>query len=226
MLVADGLEWLQVYYVNGETPRGARFRSEVKDPPNGGWSLAFILPGEKRSVIFCPFTFQSWQVSNGSAEVAQAVEPRDEYRQAHMAEKLKAKWEELQSFGFTRDYDTAALVFKKLGLPIPAYTLNRDGTEDTKERGGKTVEAVLKKPVKRKGRRGEVLAWFMDTGEDGRPRSVREAMVVFDTTRSNILSVLYLLQKDHGIGYSLVGDSAAIILPEGVTDPFEPEAQS
>ena len=42
-------------------------------------------------------------------------------------------------------------------------------------------------------------------------------------TRSNALSYLYMLQKDHGIGYELVGDIASINLPNGCTNPFKGE---
>ncbi len=56
---------------------------------------------------------------------------------------------------------------------------------------------------------------------DAGTRSVREAMAEFSMTRSNALSYLYMLQKDHGIGYDLVGDTATVKLPEGCTNPFD-----
>jgi hypothetical protein len=80
------------------------------------------------------------------------------------------------------------------------------------------VENELKKPVPREGKRGKFLAWFLEKGGSA---SVREAMAEFGISRSNALSYLFLLKKDHGIGYELVGDSASIALPKGCSDPFE-----
>ena len=73
------------------------------------------------------------------------------------------------------------------------------------------------KPVKRSGKRGKFLQWFLE-GEGS--RSVREAMAEFGMSRSNALSYLYMLQKDHGIGYELVGDIATIKLP-ACESPFD-----
>ena len=84
-----------------------------------------------------------------------------------------------------------------------------------KERGGKPVADNLLKPVKRDGKRGKVLEWFMDTGE---ARSVREAMAEFEASRSSVLSYLHNLNKDHGIGYVLVGDTALVSMPADVGD--------
>ena len=72
--------------------------------------------------------------------------------------------------------------------------------------------------MKRSSKRGKILEFFMPNA-----RSIREAMAEFGHTRSNVLSHLFMLQKDHGVGYTLVGDAATVALPPGCTDPFEPE---
>jgi len=67
-------------------------------------------------------------------------------------------------------------------------------------------------------KRGKFLKWFLDNDNS---RSIREVMAEFTMTRSNALSYLYMLQKDHGIGYVLVGDIATVELPGNCTDPFD-----
>ncbi len=218
MQVAEGLEWRHIYWVRGTMPRGVRFRNAVTDPPCSGWQHAFVLTGEKRSTIFCPYSFDAHTVPNDCLEVAQSAESK-EYRPDWLHDLMKRKWDQFQTLGWQKDYDTCALILRRLGLPVPAQIMTGGG-EDDRKKGGKEVGSALLKPVKRDGKRGRFLAWFL---EGGGSRSVREAMAEFSMTRSNALSYLYMLQKDHGIGYTLVGDVAAVTLPDGCTDPFNEE---
>ena len=217
MIVAEGLELKRVYYLRGQAPRGARLRNAVGDPPHAGWSHAFVLPGEKRSTLFCPYSLEAHVVPNRSMEISTAEEPDGPFDPAFWAELLPQRWEQAQRHGFLRDYDVCALVMKKLGLDIPPDVL-RGGEQDTRKRGGKETGTALKKPVKAASKRGKFLQWFL---EDGGTRSVREAMAEFGMSRSNALSYLFMLQKDHGIGYSLTGDRATVTLPDGCSDPFD-----
>lgn len=213
--LADGVEWLHVYWVRGDTPRG-RQRNAVKDPPCSGWQHAVVLRGPKRSTIFCPYTLEGFTVPNDCAELAGAVQSRDPADAESVARRIRDKWNECQELGWARDYDTAALVLRRLGSEVPA-SLVKGGEVDTRKKGGKEVEEALKKPVKRSGKRGKFLEWFL---EGGGSRSVREAMAEFGMSRSNALSYLYMLQKDHGIGYELVGDVATVSLP-ACDSPFD-----
>lgn len=211
-LIADGLELRRIYWVKGQTPKGSSYNNQVSDPPTSGWARALVITGEKRGIIFCPFSFESFSLKMEAAEIAQSepdeVTPeRIEWFKKH----LPARWNEYQTLGFLKDYDTAALVMKRLGLEPPADLL-KGGEEDTRTRGGKEVANELLKPVKRKGKRGRFLQYFLDN--DG-SRSVREVMAEMEMTRSNALSYLYTLNKDHGIGYHLIGDMATLELPEG-----------
>ena len=151
------------------------------------------------------------------SELVGAVDASDGFSLDRVGAMLKRKWDQYQGWGWQRDYDVATMVFKKLGLPVPEQVM-LGGEADTRTKGGKDVATRLLKPVKRSGKRGKFLAWFLDA--DG-TRSVREAMVEFSMTRSNALSYLYMLQKDHGIGYVLVGDNASVTLPEGCDSPFD-----
>lgn len=211
------LDYVRLYWMRGTAPKGVRTDYDVKDPPCLGFARALVLRGEKRSVIFCPFSFTSYQVRNHCAELelSEPVSLDTDWMLSHMREK----WDKFQTIGMNLDYDTAALIFKRLGATVPEQLL-RGGEEDTRQRGGKTVAVLLAKPVKRNGKRGQFLQWFMDGGGT---RSVREAMAQFSMTRSNALSYLFMLNKDHGIGYELIGDNAVLHFPEGCTDPFATE---
>lgn len=216
MQVTDEIEWLQIYWITGVAPRNVRFRNAVSDPPCLGWQHALVIRGEKVSTIFCPYTFTAYTVSNSCSEMAQCKEDT-EYRPDFMQGLLDRNWAKYQGWGFQRDYDTCALFMRKLGLEVPAQIMT-GGEEDTRKKGGKEVGSSLKKPVKLASKRGKFLKWFLD-GDC--TRSVREAMAEFSMTRSNALSYLYMIQKDHGIGYVLVGDTATVTLPEGCDNPFD-----
>jgi hypothetical protein len=215
-VMAEGLEWLRVYWVSGQEKRGSRFSNAVSSPPCSGWMFAVQVVGPKRSVLFCPYTFESFQVSNDCGEIrgAKADQP---FNPVWFERHLREKWAEMQARGWFKDYDTAALVFKRMGWEVPEQVM-KGGEEDTRKKGGKEVEVQLKKPVKLSGKRGQFLVWFLEKGGSA---PVREAMAEFGMTRSNALSYLYMLTKDHGIGYELVGDTATVTLPEGVENPFD-----
>jgi len=215
--IIDGVEWWHIYWVLGDMPRHSSHRNAVKSPPCSGWQHALVLRGEKRSTIFCPFSMEAHAVPNGAGELTGAKEPRDPMPKAKIIKLLQDKWKECQSMGWTRDYDTAALVLRKLGAEVPAQTL-KGGEEDTRKKGGKETASKLLKPVKRSSKRGKFLEWFLEA--DGHC-SVREAMAEFGMSRSNALSYLYMIQKDHGIGYTLVGDIAHVTLPDGCDNPFD-----
>lgn len=225
MLVADNLEWKKVYWVRGDVPKSMRTEGfyVVKDPPCSGWQHAFLIPGAKKTTIFCPFSMMAYHVKNEAREVTGAVEPSDIFSRSKILAIMNRTWEQFQTMGQSRDYEVAVKVFQMLGAPVPAE-VTRTGEEDTKVRGGKETMSKLLKPVKRSSKRGKFLEWFL-LGEN-HSRSIREAMAEFEMTRSNVLSYLFIIQKDHGVGYNLVGDVASLTLPEGCTDPFDVPAET
>lgn len=216
-LAAD-LDWLRIYYLKGPAPKneGGKHRYEVQDPPCSGWQFAVVIPAGKRSTIFCPYTLESYSVRSDCAEIALAERkgplPRD-----FVVKTVTEKWNEMQARGWVKDYDTAALVLRRLGAEVPAQVM-KGGEEDTRRKGGKEVSVALEKPVKRNSKRGKFLEWFLAGGGS---RPVREAMAEFGMTRSNALSYLFMLQKDHGIGYTLTGDMAVLTMPQGCVNPFD-----
>lgn len=219
MWIAEDLELVRIYYQRGNL-KGSRLNYEVKDPPTSGWQNALIIRGDKRSTIFCPYTLQAWTVTNDAAE----LRDRKDFDWSHAEfEKtvalLQSNWDQYQKLAMQKDYDTAALIFKKLGVKAPEQKL-KGGEVDTRKKGGKDASQKLRKPVKLQGKRGQFLKWFLEKGGSG---SIREAMAEFGMSRSNVLSYLYMLKKDHGLGYDLVGDTANIQLPEGTENPFDEE---
>lgn len=217
MNVAEGLDWLNVPWVLGVPPKGSSGYQAVKDGPCNGWQHALVAPGERRSTIFCPYTLTSYTVRNDCNELRNAKEPRDPFRRDYVLDLMRRKWAEYQRHGFQRHYDQFVRVFRMFGEEAPAQ-VSRGGDLDTKKRGGKETAETLRKPVRLDSKRGEFLKWFLEA--DG-SRSVREAMVHFEMTKSNAQSYLFILNKDHGIGYELVGDTATVHLPEGCTNPFD-----
>jgi hypothetical protein len=216
--VADGLLFGRVYWMIGESAKGQAHRSVV-DGPHLGWGQVFVIDkGGKLVTLFCPYSFEAHQVSRISAEYASLCRSPHEFRPDWHRANLLAKWEEACQNSWQRSFDVAAMVMRALGVEVPMLAIAA-GSE-TKSTGGKEADVLgLLKPVKRAGRRGEVLAFFM-AGENG-ARSIHEATAEFSITRSNLLSQLYLLQKEHGIGYVVKGDVAIVTLPAGCTDPFE-----
>ncbi|QNN99784.1 hypothetical protein P67b_00025 [Ruegeria phage Tedan] len=217
MWVAEDLELVRIYYQRGNV-KGSTRNYEVQDPPTSGWQNALIIRGEKRSTIFCPFSLEAWTVRNSCAEITDRRDIKHDHSEWNkLQEILVRNWDLYQSLGMGKNYETAALVFKKMGVKAPEQKI-KGGDLDTRVKGGKDVGSKLKKPVKLSSKRGRFLAWFLGNGGTA---SVREAMAEFTMTRSNALSYLYMIQKDHGIGYVLTGDVAALTLPEGCTNPFD-----
>lgn len=216
MQVAEGLDWSRIYWVAGPTPKGAMHNS-VTNPPVSGWQHAFVMPGEKRSTIFCPYSFRAFSVSNAEVEMQSRKDSSHSFRLKFVAALMKRNWAQFQGWGWQRDYDTCALVLRKLDLPIPAQIMT-GGEKDIRKSGGKSAGPILLKPVNPSSKRGIFLLWFLTNKKNS--RSVREAMAELSMARSSVLSYLSALRKDHGIGYELAGDMATIILPKDCKDPF------
>lgn len=235
--VAEGLFFGKIYWVSGDMPSASRQRNDVKSPPNSGWSHAFLIDkGGKLVTLFCPYTLEGFQVTRNCIELGSmsmdlkyrpsdknpVVNVEDGYqewtikRHDQLVDIILNNWARAGRLSLSgKDFDTAALVLQLMGAEVPLRVMP-EGAEPDKPRGGKEADVLgLLKPVKRESKRGLVLAFFLP-----QPRSIREAMAEFGYSRSNVLSHLFILQKDHGIGYELVGDAATIKLPAGCTDPF------
>lgn len=216
MQVAEGLNWLHVPWTDGVAPKG-RLRNSVKNPPCNGWQHAFVFAGEKRATIVCPYSLRAFDVASDCDELTRAVEPKQGFREDVVVGIMQRNWAEHQARGWQSDYDQVAQVFTALGREVPEQ-VQKGGETDMKRKGGKPAEPFLTKPVKTNGKRGKFLKWFADNDWQG---SVRTAMAEFDMTRSNALSYLHILWRDHGIGYELVGDTVTVELPDLEEWPFD-----
>jgi hypothetical protein len=220
------MRYVSIYYQRGPAPKGSGMRFAVQDPPTSGWSRGFLIPGAKTSTIFCPFTMESFRVDNGCTEVEMAKDvPLWDDRK--LARLVTDNWERFTRMGFQRDYDVAALVLTNLGAEVPRFLPPEpaEGEEPTK-RGGKELNVEGFRPVRKGSKRGLVAEFFL-SGEG--PQSIREAMARLDLSRSGVLSHLFCLNRDHGIGYELVNDCARLIIPEGLdifAFPEQPAASS
>lgn len=239
----EGLEWFRTYYIDGPHPSRDRLHHlpEVKDPPTAGQSHVFVIgrdSDKKRVTLFCPYSFQSWQVSREAAEIAANIPPSNmpdgiktwtyssfvgpeqmtTTRAEWLGSMLARKWDEYCRMGLQKDYAVAAMVLKLMGRPIPTTVpaVNQEAL-DKKEstRKGKDQGPELIKPVKRGGKRGAVVEFFL-----GETKSILEAMAVLGMTRSGVLTHLFGLNADHGLGYYLIADQVTLILPDGCSDPF------
>jgi hypothetical protein len=241
-VVSDEVRHGRIYWLYGASPDPLH-PSEVADPPCSGWGAVFLLDETDRTVrLYAPWEMKSWVVSKGAYELLSLQGTFEGFnmraRQYFML-SLPKYWAEAKLRGWDKDFATAERVMAAVGCkPPPEEEWRRlagqavqrsrpslvlaSGSAPVMQQavGGKppAKEAEgLKKPVKRTGRKGEVLAFFMEKS------SINEAMAKFGVTRSNLLSQLFLLRKDHGIGYTVEGDSARVELPAGITDPFEKE---
>jgi hypothetical protein len=202
----------KVYFVWGDMPSHTRSRFEVRNPPTSGWGHVVVLPsGPKRSILLSPFSLESWQVSNSCDELKSAVDV--DITPERLAFFINQAWEQNVRLGFQRDFGVAAMVLTELGQPVPKFIPPPPDASRGEEvkRGGKPIVESILCPCRPDSKRGKVAAFFMQDS----PQSLHEAMARLELTRSGVLSHLYTLNKDHGVGYELVSDCARLLLPEG-----------
>lgn len=76
--------------------------------------------------------------------------------------------------------------------------------------GGKPPTSKLLRCVKWRGKRSEFLKWFLV-----KPRTIDATMTQFRITRPNVFAYWTMINRDHGIGYSLSANVIAALLPVG-----------
>jgi len=222
--MVDGLWRSKIYWTYGAAPRDAP-PSCVDDPPSSGWSSVLVLEDGPNRLVLCPWSLRSYRIVPGSHEWSSMHGILDPETDAEKVEwfgaHLVRKWAECARHGLANvDWDLAARVMRMLGveppseaevaaIPIAPYA-KPPKPPQAKQQGGGEAKAPFK-PVKRQGRKGEVLEAIL-AGKT----SVEALTGQFGITRSNLLSQLFLLRRDHGIGYTVSGDQLALQVPEGV----------
>lgn len=203
------VELVKTYFVSGGSPKTWHHRYELSDPPVGGWGIVILMRGEKRTTILCPYTLWSNQVTNHAGEI-EAARPMDASNE-RIARLITESWAQCARLGFQRDYGVAALVLTELGHEVPTFTPVLKEGEAPKVRGGKPISEGPLRTCNPKSKRADVARFFMSET----PQSLHEAMARLGLTRSGVLSHLFTLNRDHGVGYELVSDTARLLIPEG-----------
>lgn len=210
-VVLDGVEFWRVYYVDGSMPKGhpGFGRYSAKRPPFSGYSHALVIGSPPRITLLCPDTLVANQLSNHKPGELVTREQLTERRVRELGSKLVRTWGRLASLGVQADYDVAALVLTRMGIKVPTdlRPTRGQGDEDREPRGKPAADSLIR-PIGRETKRGRVAEFFL-----GEPKSVREAMARFSMTRSAVLTHLHGLHSQCGVGYSLTGDAAEVLLP-------------
>lgn len=210
-MLPPNIVFATIYFVRGQAPNFWKRKFEISDPPTSGYSRCVVIKGDKRSTIFCPHSLEAFQVSNQCGELQTAE--RFEADAETIGKHITKAWETCAKLGFQKDYGVAAMVLTELGLPVPKFLPpppDPSKTQDAK-RGGKPIVEEALRPCRPASKRGEVAAFFMQDD----PQSLHEAMARLGLTRSGVLSHLFTLNRDHGVGYELVSDCARLLVPEG-----------
>lgn len=210
-MLPNNIVFARVYFVRGGAPNFWKRRFEITDPPTSGYAHVVVIKGEKRSTILCPHSLEAFQVSNQCGELQTAE--RFDTEPSKIAHYIEKAWELAVKLGFQKDYGVAAMVLTEMGFPVPKFIPpppDPSKGEDGK-RGGKPIVEEALRPCRPASKRGEVAAFFMQD----EPQSLHEAMARLGLTRSGVLSHLFTLNRDHGVGYELVSDCARLLVPEG-----------
>jgi hypothetical protein len=216
LTIPDNISLVKTYFLNGTQPKGWKHQFVIQNPPTFGYSHAIVIRGEKRSTILCPFTLQSYQVPNSCGEMSIAVAvPVMPLRLVNL---LTASWHEASKLGLQRDFAVAAMVLTEMGAAVPKMSAREtsefslDGASaEPKTQGGKPIVHANLRPVRPSSKRGEVARFFSSPV----PQSLHEAMARLGLTRSGVLSHLFCLSRDHGVGYTLANDCATLLVPDG-----------
>jgi hypothetical protein len=202
----------RTYFVRGTCPKDWRFKNAIQNPPCSGQGLVVVLRGTKTSIVFSPFTLESWTVPNSGCceiEYAKWFDDLVDMDFSKVAEAIKSAWLRLAVHQLPRDYDLAASILRRLGHEPPCETPAAVAVESGKKsKGGKDPERETR-PMRRNSKRAQVAEFFMETA------SVREAMNKLELTRSGVLSHLHCIHKYNGFGYEVVGDAARLLVPDG-----------
>src|SRR5262245_51037416 len=95
------LQWRRIYWrhgpqthtitARGEAQKASPYRYAVGEPPTSGWAHAFVVPGERRSTIVCPYSMTSYSVPNDCHELMCSQEP-PEWRPEVMKGIILRNW--------------------------------------------------------------------------------------------------------------------------------------
>jgi hypothetical protein len=227
--LAEGVQKSRIYWIYGD-PRFPSQRSDVDDPPCAGWSTVLVLSSHGATMeLFCPFSFRSYTIGKDSYEATSmsgaawdgmcAFGSFRDSGQMYFQDLLPRKWIEHSRCETPKvNWDVAKRVMNLLNIRIPSATQIAEVKINRRKPKADAEPATDDgfKLVKRSGRKGEILQAYLDG-----VTSIDALVKQFEITRSNLLSQLFLLRKDHGIGYTISGDNIVLDIPRA--DPFGSE---
>lgn len=224
--MADGLYLSSIYWTLGPGPK-EHASAAISDPPASGWARVLALPTEDPTAplpVLCMWSFRSFRLPVGCHERrsmhGELFIETDAEKAQWLRGHLRQRWAELARAterSGEPDWALAKRAMELLGIEPPseaeidAMPRARPAPTAKERPQPKTQPAAAFKPVKRTGRKGEVLQAILDG-----KTSIDALTSQFGISRSNLLSQLFLLRKDHGIGYTIGGDSVSLQVPEGV----------
>ena len=215
------LRFATMYFIKGDADD--RYSSfAISHPPLAGRTTIFIIGDTHRRTLFHPYTLWSAVVPHDCEEIATAIDYV--FDRTTMVRVIREKWIMYKELGLGGDFQLAEQVLTELGGEAPQGDIPRDMSflrlipetdaeveaKRHKKKRGKEPDAARFRPIKMTGRRGEVAQFFRVRG------SLPEAMTKFNMSRSGVLSHLFCIWRDHGVGYSVGNDSAELIPPPDV----------
>lgn len=143
MQLAENLELVNIYFINGEPPKHWR-RNHIKDGPNG-WHHAFVID---RSYIYAPASCEGWPVPENCVELEEAQELSGlEFDRDSTVARIMSSVKEKQRHGLPHDLIGANLVLRALGADT--FKLPEEAREERKVKEEKPKGPTIKE--KREG---------------------------------------------------------------------------
>jgi hypothetical protein len=202
------IQYQDAYFLDGPQPKHWAERFELKNVPLSGRTRVLVWwRGEdsRNATLLHPFTLYASPIGRGAGEIAgMAVHEMP----ADMGERIRSKFMALQAMGVQASYDEAAKALTILGAQVPVNT----APETRQQRvGGKPPAESMGKTLRIGSKRYRIAEFF----DRDAAQPIREAMAELDMSRNSVLSALYMLNKDTGVGYEVVGDAARLVVPKG-----------
>jgi hypothetical protein len=206
------LRIVRTYFVRGAVPNTYRHKPAIKNPPTSGKGVAVLLQNKRSITLFSPFTLEAHIVSENCSEVAYAQDLIVDHQA--VAAAIVRNWKRFSRLGIQRDYGAAASILKIFGVDAPdGQTPGAVRAEKARKagKGGGKATAETTTPLKKGTKRAAVAEFFRESA------MIQQAMHELNLTRSGVLSHLHCIHKYNGFGYILSGDSAELVIPEGVS---------
>lgn len=150
MRISDDIEYLSIYFILGESPKGWT-PNAIKDPPANGWSNAFVLREEGfLPRIFIPYSLQSWPVAKECYELERTREPIKAPDPVWMQDCMMRAYNSRKGMSGVAEMDlvSAGKIIGALGFEVPVE-FQPEGEQATKKE--RKAREKVSKPNAREG---------------------------------------------------------------------------